>query len=176
MSIERDLQQLQNIKPSKKLAYKIEGLVHSLPEKSRGVNLPLITFRLALAVGIFFIITSMGTGVLLAAKGSSEGSVWYPIKQTLEKHNVPFFAPTATPTPTQMPQIHSSEGKEQDSETHESGGKQATGTAVQNMHHSIQRVGDGTDERENEKELENTILIPTQEVQGLHVGPKREND
>lgn len=175
MNIERDLQQLQNIRPSKKLAYRIESLAHSLPERS-GVNMPLVAFRLALAVGIFFIITSMGTGVLLAAKGSNKGSVLYPIRQTLERHNVPFFAPTTTPTPTQIPQIRSSEKNEQTNEPHESEGKQATNAAVQDVHHSIKGVGDEGDDRENEKELEGHILIPTQEVKGLHIGPKREDD
>lgn len=99
IDIEKALHNLSEVKPSQNVYNKLDSRIVTDPSRS-GANMPLIAFRLAIAAIVLAIFVSVSSGVILAAKGSSEGSIFFPVRQALEKIPQPFRMPTITPTPT----------------------------------------------------------------------------
>lgn len=148
MNIENTVHQLQKIVPSKKLTYRITQMASDLPIRSPGFDFPLLTFRVALAGIVLFLVSGIGTSVLLAAKGSSQGSVLYPMKQTLEKHHVPFFVPTLSPAMI-LPKTLPSPTEPQPTDTEKGKSASDSGTSI---HHSVTHGGDDEQEKEGPRE------------------------
>ncbi len=106
-NIEKQLRTLRSIAADEAFHVRLQAMAGDLPDLRPRSVVPLVAFRLALAGITLLLLGSLGTGVLLAAKGSNPGSVLYPLKQVVDTHHVPFFStPAASPTavPTSTPQ------------------------------------------------------------------------
>lgn len=98
MTLKSDLKSLHNVQASNTLHKRLDAMVSGLPMHKRGFNSSLIIFRLTV-VGLILILFALPTtGILFAAKGSSQGSPFFPLKKTLEEHHAPFFQNTPTVT------------------------------------------------------------------------------
>ncbi len=123
-NIEKKLKTLQAIQPDGAFRDRLHAMVADLPDLRPRAAAPLIAFRLAFVVVVLFVLGSLGTGVLLAAKGSNPGSILYPLKQAVDTHHVPFFSiPVASPTavPTVVPSQHHSVQLPEDHENEHEG-------------------------------------------------------
>lgn len=100
MELEKGLQTLQEIKAPEGLKKRIHGMAADLPPKHRGLYFPLVAFQMAIVAVVLFVLIGLGSGVVVAAKGSHPGSPLYPVRQIIEKVPAPFVRPTVTATPT----------------------------------------------------------------------------
>src|SRR5258706_1553145 len=88
-NIEKKLQSLQEIGAGVSLHKRIKNSIFSLPI-SIGFNYPLIAFRLALTAFILFIVGGSLSGIGVAARGSSQDSVLFPIKRAIVQTQIHF--------------------------------------------------------------------------------------
>ena len=90
-SLENQLQKVEEVKSHSRLRKRLTVLIDDLPY-SVGPNYPLFTFRLAIAGLLLFLLTGLGTGVVLGAKGSNQGSLLFPLKKVIVQTQIHFAA------------------------------------------------------------------------------------
>lgn len=180
-NIEKELKNLQKITPDSAFYDRMHAMVADLPDLRPRAAAPLIAFRLALVAVVLLVLGSLGTGVLLAAKGSNPGSILYPIKQVVDTHHVPFFStPVASPTAVPsiiVPQHHSVQSEEQEND-HEgnnasSSAHHAEGGEQQDVKGASVKHGD-----EEKVQLPTVSSSPLQEVPSnvkLHADEESDN-
>lgn len=98
MKTEKMIRQLERIEAPQSLKERVHGMVGDLPAKHRGIFFPLIAFQAAVVVGVLLLLVGLGSGVVVAAKGSHPGSPLYSVRQIIEKVPVVLQKPSLPPT------------------------------------------------------------------------------
>ncbi len=162
-NIEKQVHLLQSIKPDSACRARLQAMTRELPDLRP--HMPLVVFRLALAGVTLLLLGSLGTGILLAAKGSNPGSVLYPLKQVVDTHHVPFFSvPVASPTtvPQRVPYdvhhaIQAPHEQENEQEGHVSS-PSATDAGTESIHSDVKGV---SVHQGDEEKVRQTVHAPS---------------
>lgn len=107
----------RHIVASDKLHDDIGVMTRDLAVVRQGFYFPLFALQAAMASIVLIVLVSIGSGVVVAAKGTHPGSPFYPVKQALHAIAPAVVPADVTPTltqsaPTPIPVIHQEEKQE----------------------------------------------------------------
>lgn len=151
---------MQYVHASRALHEQIIATAGELSDKHKGFYFPLFAFQAALAGLVILLLVGLGSGVVLAAKGSNPGTPFYPVKQLFQKIAPQIVKEETVPTPTPF-------STETSPTPYPSAGQ----------HHSIQG-GEREDEHEGESDQKLKEIVPTEEqkVEGAHTQNSPQQD